>query len=64
MRELQMNEIDEINGGFQAKMFLVGFAAGVAGTAIAVAGLGTPISMGGAVLGFEGAAMMSLALAM
>ncbi|MDC8758469.1 hypothetical protein [Janthinobacterium fluminis] len=62
MYELTADEIDEVNGGVKAGMFLVGFAAAMAGAGLAVAGLGTPITIGGAVLAAQGAAVMSIAL--
>jgi hypothetical protein len=63
MNELTIAEINEVSGGkINARMFLLGFGAAVFGAGIAVAGLGTPVSIGGAMLGAEGAAMMSLAI--
>jgi hypothetical protein len=64
MQELSMNEVEQVNGGLsrvQAYMALGGFAFGLAGACLTVAGLGTPVSIGGAALAFEGAAMMSVA---
>lgn len=58
-----MTEIDEVSGGVNAKMFLIGFGAALVGAGLGVAGLGTPITIGGAVLAAEGGALMSIALA-
>jgi hypothetical protein len=63
MHELHLEEIDEVSGGrIDARMFMIGFGAAVLGAGIAAAGLGSPISIAGAILGAEGAAMMSLSM--
>jgi hypothetical protein len=62
--ELNAHEITEVSGGrmYSPRLFLYGFAAAVLGGAIAVAGMGTPITIGGAALAAEGAAAMSIGL--
>ena len=62
MQELNTIEIDEVNGGIRAGMFFTGLLAGIAGGALTVAGLGTPISIGGAALAVEGGALMTLSV--
>jgi predicted phage tail protein len=63
MRELESYEIDEVSGGiYSAGWFLVGLGAAIVGGALTVAGLGTPVSMGGAALAAEGAAAMAIGL--
>jgi hypothetical protein len=61
--ELNHSEIEEISGGLNARYILVGTLAGIVGGGLTVAGLGTPISIGGAALVAEGATLVGLGLA-
>jgi hypothetical protein len=63
MRELTMTEIEEVSGGINGGYVLVGTLAAIVGGALTVAGLGTPISIGGAALAAEGATFVALGLA-
>ena len=63
MRELESFETDAVSGGiYSAWLFMEGFGAAVVGSALAVAGMGTPITIGGAALAAEGGAAMALGL--
>ncbi len=62
MKELTMQEIDEVNGGVDGGGVLVGLLAGIVGAGLTVAGLGTPISIGGAALAVEGATLVAVSL--
>jgi len=62
MKELNVQEISEVSGGVNAGGVFVGVLAGIAGTALTFAGLGTPITIAGAVLAFEGATMVAVSL--
>lgn len=61
--ELANDELDAIAGGINGGYVLVGTLAGIVGGGLAVAGLGTPISIGGAALVAEGATLVGLGLA-
>jgi small-conductance mechanosensitive channel len=62
MQDLNLTEIEEVSGGIRVGMFFVGLLAGMVGGGLTVAGLGTPISFGGAALAAEGAGMIALAV--
>jgi hypothetical protein len=65
MNTLTTNEIKLVSGGYRmysATLFLEGLGAAIVGGALTVAGLGTPISIGGAALAAEGAAAMGVGL--
>jgi hypothetical protein len=62
MRDITASEIEEVGGGINGGFVLVGLLAGIVGGGLTVAGLGTPISIGGAALAVEGGALLSLGL--
>lgn len=63
MRELESFETDAVSGGiYSAWLFMEGFGATVVGSALAVAGMGTPISMAGVAFAAEGGAAIALGL--
>ncbi len=63
VQDLSIDEIEGVNGGiYSARMVLWGTLAGIAGAGLAVAGLGTPISIGGVALAAEGASAVAIGL--
>lgn len=64
MQELTSLEIEQVSGGMNgAGNILVGLLAAGVGGALTVAGLGTPISIGGAFLAAEGSVMAGIGFA-
>ena len=64
---LSQDEIDEVSGAvpvkiYSASMFFVGMLGMIVGEALTVAGMGTPISIGGAALAAEGTAAVAVGL--
>jgi hypothetical protein len=62
MRELTIEEVENISGGINGGYVLVGTLAMIAGGALTVAGLGTPISIGGAALAALGTTYAALGM--
>jgi len=61
--ELSDDELDSVTGGLNGFYVLGGTLAGIVGAGLTVAGLGTPISIGGAALAVEGATLVAIGLA-
>lgn len=62
MKELNMQQVAEVSGGVNGGGILLGLLAGAVGAGLAVAGLGTPISIAGAVLAVEGATLIAVSI--